>query len=486
MESLLSKSWEESKKTWHIAGPAILGSVFQFSISFVTAAFAGHLGAVALAAVSVAQNVIEGFAFGILLGMGSALETLCGQAVGAGQFHILGIYLQRSWVITLATATVLTPLYVFTAPILKLLRQPTDISEVAGEFCVWVIPQLFAYAVNFPLQKFFQSQRKIWVITEIAGAVLGLHILLNWVFVVRLGYGLAAAAIVGNVSWWLINLAQLVYLFSGCFRDSWTGFSLLAFQNLSAFFKLSLASAIMLCLELWYYTAVIILVGYLKNPDVAVAAISICMNYQIWTLMIALGFYIAVSVRVSNELGANRPQAAKFSVVVVLTTSVLIGTVFMAMALIFRKKLPEFFTDVPEVINEASKLGYFLGAIILLNSIQPVFSGVAIGAGWQTSVAFINSACYYLLGLPVGAVLGFKLKLDELGIWIGMLLGTLVQTSVLLLIMFRTKWQKEVMSVTHRRPRKQKSASENGKEESSCNPSHGVENCFMNPRNTNI
>ncbi|URE29441.1 MatE [Musa troglodytarum] len=398
MESLLSKSWEESKKTWHIAGPAILGSVFQFSISFVTAAFAGHLGAVALAAVSVAQNVIEGFAFGILLGMGSALETLCGQAVGAGQFHILGIYLQRSWVITLATATVLTPLYVFTAPILKLLRQPTDISEVAGEFCVWVIPQLFAYAVNFPLQKFFQSQRKIWVITEIAGAVLGLHILLNWVFVVRLGYGLAAAAIVGNVSWWLINLAQLVYLFSGCFRDSWTGFSLLAFQNLSAFFKLSLASAIMLwlvlccnsfrflrTLELWYYTAVIILVGYLKNPDVAVAAISIC-------------------VRVSNELGANRPQAAKFSVVVVLTTSVLIGTVFMAMALIFRKKLPEFFTDVPEVINEASKLGI----------ISSTIAGVAIGAGWQTSVAFINSACYYLLGLPVGAVLGFKLKLDEL------------------------------------------------------------------------
>ncbi|KAJ8460051.1 hypothetical protein OPV22_032977 [Ensete ventricosum] len=414
MESLLSRSWEESKKTWHIAGPAILGSVFQFSISFVTAAFAGHLGAVALAAVSVAQNVIEGFAYGALLGMGSALETLCGQAVGAGQIHILGIYLQRSWVITLATATVLTPLYVFTAPILKLLRQPTDISEVAGEFCVWVIPQLFAYAVNFPLQKFFQSQRKVWVTTEIAGAVLGLHILLNWVFVVRLGHGLAAAAVVGNVSWWLINLAQMVYLFSGCFRESWTGFSLLAFQNLSAFAKLSLASAVMLCLELWYYTAVIILVGYLKNPDVAVAAISICMNYQIWALMIALGFYVAVSVRVSNELGANRPKAAKLSVVVALTTSLLIGTVFMAVALIFRKKLPEFFTDAPEVINEASKLGYFLGAIILLNSIQPVLSGVAIGAGWQTSVAFINSACYYLLGLPAGAVLGFKLKLDEL------------------------------------------------------------------------
>ncbi|CAD5167169.1 unnamed protein product [Musa acuminata subsp. malaccensis] len=34
--------------------------------------------------------------------MGSDLETLCGQAVGAGQLHILGIYMQRSWIITLA------------------------------------------------------------------------------------------------------------------------------------------------------------------------------------------------------------------------------------------------------------------------------------------------------------------------------------------------------------------------------------------------
>ncbi|CAL9166586.1 unnamed protein product [Musa hybrid cultivar] len=34
--------------------------------------------------------------------MGSDLETLCGQAVGAGQLHMLGIYMQRSWIITLA------------------------------------------------------------------------------------------------------------------------------------------------------------------------------------------------------------------------------------------------------------------------------------------------------------------------------------------------------------------------------------------------
>lgn len=41
------------------------------------------------------------------------------------------------------------------------------------------------------------------------------------------------------------------------------------------------------------------------------------------------------------------------------------------------------------------------------------FAGVAIGAGWQTLVAFINIACYYVLGLPIGAVLGFKVGLKE-------------------------------------------------------------------------
>jgi len=39
-------------------------------------------------------------------------------------------------------------------------------------------------------------------------------------------------------------------------------------------------------------------------------------------------------------------------------------------------------------------------------------AGVAIGAGWQSLVAFVNIGCYYLVGLPLAAVFGFKLKLN--------------------------------------------------------------------------
>ncbi|PNT74408.1 hypothetical protein BRADI_1g14350v3 [Brachypodium distachyon] len=382
--------------------------------------------------------------------MGSALETLCGQAVGAGQADMLGVYIQRSWIICGATALFLSPTYIFTARILRALHQPADISAVAGSYTRWVLPQLFAYAANFPLQKFFQAQSKVWAMTFISGASLALHVALNYVFVTRLGHGLFGAAMVGNATWCVIIVAQLGYLVSGCFPEAWKGFSVLAFRNLAAFVRLSLASAVMLCLELWYYTAVLILVGLLKNAQLQVDVMSVCINYQLWTLMVALGFNAAVSVRVSNELGANRPKAAKFSVVMAVSTSAAIGAVFLAVFLIWRTELPRFFSNNNEVVSEAAKLGFLLAATIFLNSIQPVLSGVAIGAGWQSLVAFINIGCYYLVGIPLGVIFGFKLKLGALGIWVGMSIGTLLQTAVLLIICFRTKWEKQAMLAEER------------------------------------
>ena len=36
-----------------------------------------------------------------------------------------------------------------------------------------------------------------------------------------------------------------------------------------------------------------------------------------------------------------------------------------------------------------------------------IFVGVAVGGGWQAIVAYINLACYYIFGLPLGYILGY-------------------------------------------------------------------------------
>ncbi|XP_062158643.1 protein DETOXIFICATION 29 [Alnus glutinosa] len=433
----------ESKKLWYLAGPAIFTSICQYSLGAITQVFAGHVGTLDLSAVSIENSVIAGFSFGLLLGMGSALETLCGQAYGAGQQDMLGIYMQRSWVILLATAVILSPLYIFAGPLLKLIGQTDAISEAAGVFAIWMIPQLFAYALNFPIAKFLQAQSKIMVMAVIAAVVLVLHTLFSWLLMLKLGWGLVGAAVVLNSSWWIIVLAQLVYIFSGTCGRAWSGFSWKAFQNLWGFVRLSLASAVMLCLEVWYFMALILFAGYLKNAEVSIDALSICMNILGWTIMVALGMNAAISVRVSNELGAAHPRTARFALVVAVGTSFLIGLVLALILIVSRNVYPSLFSNDTSVEDLVKELTPILVLCIIIDNVQPVLSGVAIGAGWQAVVAYVNIACYYLFGVPLGLIMGYKLDMGVKGIWYGMMIGTIVQTCVLFIIVYRTNWNKE-------------------------------------------
>lgn len=39
-------------------------------------------------------------------------------------------------------------------------------------------------------------------------------------------------------------------------------------------------------------------------------------------------------------------------------------------------------------------------------------TGVAIGAGWQSVVAFVNIGCYYVVGIPLGVLLAYVADLS--------------------------------------------------------------------------
>ncbi|KAE8657703.1 hypothetical protein F3Y22_tig00116984pilonHSYRG00290 [Hibiscus syriacus] len=60
----------------------------NYGINSFTNIFAGHIGDIELLVVAIALSVVANFSFGFMLGMASTLETLCGQAFGAGQIEI--------------------------------------------------------------------------------------------------------------------------------------------------------------------------------------------------------------------------------------------------------------------------------------------------------------------------------------------------------------------------------------------------------------
>ncbi|XP_057836593.1 protein DETOXIFICATION 33-like [Cryptomeria japonica] len=446
---MIKESWTESKKLWKIAGPAMFIRICAYSMMVITTICAGHLGVVELAAVAIQGNVIRGLAFGFLYGMGSALETLCGQAFGAGKIQMLGVYMQRSWLILLGTSVLLSFIYIFATPILKLLVQDEDVDDLAGEYALWMLPQLFAYALYFPMQKFLLAQRKLMAVAWIALAALIIHAFLSWLLIFQVGLGLVGAAITLNLSWYIIVTCQFLYIVYFC-RDAWKGFSWLAFNDLWAFIRLSMASGVMLCLDFWYMSSLTLLAGHLKNAAIEVDAISICMNLNGWEAMIFIGFNAAISVRVSNELGAGRPNAAKFSVIVVILTSLSIGLICMGIILATKNQFAVLFTNSKVVRETVSNMAMLLGVTMVLNSVQPVLSGVAVGGGWQGLIAYVNVGCYYVIGLPLGLLMGYKFDLGAKGIWTGMICGTALQTVILLLITYFTNWNREAAQAEDR------------------------------------
>lgn len=189
------------------------------------------------------------------LGMASALETLCGQAFGAKKYHMLGVYMQRSWIVLFMCCILLLPLYLFATPILKLLGQPSDVAELSGVVCKCMIPLHFSLAFQFPLTRFLQSQLKTGVTAWVSLVALVVHVIISWLFVYRLQLGVVGISVTLSFSWWILVFGLLGYTFCGGCPLTWTGFSIEAFSHLWEFVKLSAASGVML----WYLSLLWIL-----------------------------------------------------------------------------------------------------------------------------------------------------------------------------------------------------------------------------------
>ncbi|PPS18054.1 hypothetical protein GOBAR_AA02528 [Gossypium barbadense] len=378
---LKKRVWVETKKIWRIAFPSMLARVTSFGMIIVTQSFLGHIGRAELATFALIQSIFVRFINGILIGMSSATETLCGQAFGAEQYHMMGIYLQRSWIVDGLMATVSVPLLVFASPIFKLLGQEEEIAEAAGSISLWFIPMLYQMVFQLTMQMYLQAQLKNFIVGWLSAFSFSLHLLLSWVMVYKLNWGVAGAMGSLNICCWIMVVGEFVFIFGGWCPNTWKGFSKAAWFDLWPIIKLSMASGLMICLELWYTAILVLLAGYMKNATIAIGAFSICDE------------------------------------------------------------------QVAQVISSLSDL---LALSVLFNSFQAILTGVAIGAGFQSMVAIVNLGCYYIVGLPIGVVLGYVLNLQVTGLWIGLLSGVAFQIVILGFIVWRINWDEQVEKASQR------------------------------------
>ncbi|GMH25550.1 hypothetical protein Nepgr_027393 [Nepenthes gracilis] len=439
---------EEAKKQVLFSLPMILTNVSYYLIPLVSVMSAGHLGELDLAGATLANSWFAVTGVAVMTGLSGALETLCGQAFGAKLYGMLGIYLQSSCIISTFFSIAIAIMWWFTEPILILLHQNSEISKLAAVYMRYLLPGIFAYGFLQNLLRFLQSQSVVVPLVVCSLLPLALHVGIAFALVRWTGLGYRGAPLAASFSLWLSVFMLAGYVYSAKrFWNTWRGFSKESFSYVLDNLKLALPSAAMVCLEYWAFEILVLLAGLMPDSEITTSLVAMCVNTEAIAYMFAYGLSAAASTRVSNELGSGNPREAKHAMGVTLRLSILLACVLI-LALAFGHNLwASFFSDSSKIISEFASIAPLLGVSIFFDTIQGVLSGVSRGCGWQHLAMYTNLATFFVLGMPIACLLGFKFKLYAKGLWIGLICGLSSQACTLFLITHIKKWIKSELSV---------------------------------------
>ncbi|KAG4204137.1 hypothetical protein ERO13_A04G029204v2 [Gossypium hirsutum] len=417
-EKKWATSWggyiEELKKGSRIAAPMVAVTVLQYLVQVVSVIMVGHLGELSLSSVAIATSLTNITGFSLLSGMAGGLETLCGQAYGSQQYKKLGIYIYSAIISLILVCPPICILWIFMDKLLPLVGQDTLISFKARQYSLWLIPGLFASTILKPLTRFLQMQSDL------------------------------GAAIAFSLSTWLNVIILGIYVkYSSTCEKTRSPLSKDAFLGVPQFFRLGVPSAIMVCLKWWSMELLTLLSGLLPNPKLETSVLSICLTISTLHFTVPYGFGAATSTRVSNELGAGNPESAREAVKVGMSMAIT-EAVMVSGALFFSRHIVGYgYSNEKAVVNHVATMAPLLCISLVTDSIQVVLSGVAKGCGWQYIGAYVNLGAFYLIGLPVGIILGFVGHLNGRGLWLGIVVGSIVQTILLSLFAIFTNWEKQ-------------------------------------------
>ncbi|XP_049384142.1 protein DETOXIFICATION 14-like isoform X2 [Solanum stenotomum] len=445
-ESLRGRRWdvfvEELKKVSYIAIPMVVVTVSQHLLRVVSMMMIGHLSELSLSGAAIATSLTNVTGFSLLFGMSSALETLCGQAYGAEEYRKLGIYTNGAIISLLVVCIPISVLWLFVDKFLILIGQDPLISIEAGKYSSWLIATLFPYAILQALIRYLQTQSLILPMLMSSIAALCFHVPICWAFVFKLNLGSGGAAIAIGLSYSFNVLLLCLYVkYSSSCEKTRLCFTKEVLPSTKEFFHLAIPSASMVCLEWWTSEIVILLAGLLPKPQLETSVLSICLLVS--SLHYFIPFSIGAGVRISNELGAGNPEAARMSVLSVTVLGMAEAIVASIILLCSCHVLGYAFSNEKEVVYYLRDMTPLLCLLIATDCIQAVLSGVARGSGWQHLGAYVNLGSYYLVGVPVAILLGFYLHLKGKGLWIGLNAGSLVQSLLFSLITCLTDWQKQ-------------------------------------------
>ncbi|XP_041006303.1 protein DETOXIFICATION 52 [Juglans microcarpa x Juglans regia] len=432
----------ESKSLVKLAFPMVLTALILYSRSILSMLFLGQLGDLELAAGSLAIAFANITGYSVLTGLSLGMEPLCSQAFGANRPKLLSVTLHRAVIFLLVSSIPISFLWLNMSRILLRLHQDPNITRMAHRYLMFSLPDLLTNSFIHPIRIYLRTQGITHPLTlaSLAGTVFLLP--MNFLLVSHFRLGVVGVSAASAASNFFVLLSVVLYVWAtGLHEPTWTSPSRECLTGWKPLLRLAAPSCVSVCLEWWWYEIMIVLCGLLVNPRATVASMGILIQTTALIYVFPSSFSNAVSTRVGNELGANRPHKAKTSAVVAVCVAELMGLLAMTFASGMRDKWARMFTNDSQILKLTAAALPIIGLCELGNCPQTVGCGVLRGSARPTSAANVNLGAFYLVGMPVAVGLAFQLKIGFCGLWLGLLSAQICCAGLMLYVIGTTNWE---------------------------------------------
>ncbi len=431
---------DEIKKTTQLALPIVIAQLGIILMGVTDNIMVGrYIGKIGLGSAGIANSI----AFLIAsIGMGglSVVAPLISKAKAERNVAEINRLFRASIRVALWFSLILGLIGFGCIYFFEVFQQSPEINAQAPDFMAIIIVSnvfMFVFAAAKQLSDGLSRTYVAMIITVFG---LALNLIFNIILINGyLGFpkmGLLGSATSTLITRILMMLALLAYLFNTKTFKKYLHkkYKSLKINDLvSMIFKIGVPSGLQFFFEIAAFSLAVIMMGWLGENQLA--AHQIAINVASTTYMMAGGLGIAGGIRVGEGRGLKDLQKIRFSGNVALFLVVIFMTTMMLLIFVANRYLVELYIADNEVIRIAMQLMLVAAIFQLSDGIQVVSLGILRGISDVNIPTWITMFAYWGISLPLGYFLAFNLKMDAVGIWIGLLAGLTV-SAVLLTIRF--------------------------------------------------
>lgn len=434
----------EFRATLTLAVPLAAANLLQMLVHAIDVIFVARLGDAALAASSLGVAI-----FGLLLWTGSGLvgasAPLIAAELGRRKHAVREVRRTVRMALWLSALVSLVFMGICAAggPIMLATGQPPETSARAASFLLILMWGLFPMIAATVLRIFVSALGRPTIATAITFGALFVNALGNWALVFgHLGMpalGLHGSAISSVMTSVLMLAAYVVviqsdrrlrryHLFGNWWRSEWSRF----FEMLRIGTPINLT----ILAEAGLFTGAAFLMGRIGEAELA--GHTIALQVAALAFQIPFGVAQAATIRVGLAYGARD----HCGIANAGTASLVLGIGFMAFTALLMWLFPHLvlsiYVDVDDAKN-AALVGFALQFLVVAAAFQLFDGAQAVAAGvlrglQDTRIPMIIAICgYWIAGYGTAIYLGFWTPLAGVGVWIGLAVGLVVVSAVLLL-----------------------------------------------------